>query len=76
MIDRVIKELHTFKGAINVIVRDVGHGNWNEISFGPTRIFFDIGAQKDWRESQIQKVVDAAGINKSENIYILLLIGM
>lgn len=72
MIHRLIKKLDAFKDSIEVIVRDVGHGNWNEIRFGATRIFFDIGAQKDWRKSKIQELVEAADIKKSDNIYIFV----
>ncbi|MCM3722471.1 hypothetical protein [Solibacillus isronensis] len=72
MINSLIKSLDTFKGSIEIIVRDVGHGNWNEIRFGTTRIFFDIGAQKDWHENKVQNLVTAANIRKSENIYIFV----
>lgn len=72
MIEKLIKSLDSFKQEITVIIHDVGHGNWNEIKFGKSRIFFDIGAQKDWTENKIQKIIDNVNIKLGENIYIFI----
>lgn len=72
MITKLLDKLDNHLGPIIFIVHDIGHGNWNEIRFGKTRIFFDIGAQKEWRGKRVRKLVDTANITQEEDIYIFI----
>ncbi|MEK5071449.1 hypothetical protein [Sporosarcina sp. FSL K6-1508] len=72
MIHHLLSGLDSYHGQIEVIIRDVGHGNWNEIRFGNTRIIYDIGAQKEWPANRIQSIIDAAKFKKNEEIYIFI----
>lgn len=72
MISNLLRSIDSFHAQIKVTVRDVGHGNWNEIQFGSTRIFFDIGAQKQWRKNKVRSILDNARIQPDEKIFIFL----
>ncbi|MED1862424.1 hypothetical protein P4V41_02960 [Fictibacillus nanhaiensis] len=55
---------------LNII--KVGHGNWNEIRSGKTRIFYDTGADKRWRQLSIRDLIDTMDIRNDHDIHIVI----
>lgn len=55
-----------------LIVWDVGHGNWNEVRVGNNRIFFDIGADKYYRLSDKQNLIEKIAIKEDDVIFIII----
>ncbi|WP_066175588.1 hypothetical protein [Bacillus marinisedimentorum] len=72
MLDELIKKIDAWTGKIELIIRDVGHGNWNEIRFSNTRICYDIGAQVRCTESQLDNLIRNSKIKGKDEIFIFL----
>jgi beta-lactamase superfamily II metal-dependent hydrolase len=72
MLDNLIHRINNYSGPFRITVHDVGHGNWNEIQFGDTRIFFDIGAQMGWGNLRVQQIINNVNIEPDDEIYIFL----
>ncbi|WP_336734607.1 hypothetical protein [Chryseobacterium sp. VD8] len=62
------------KGKLKVIIRNVGHGNWNEIlSNDEVKIVFDAGASLNESKSNIRKIIDNRNIEYNNAKPILIL---
>jgi beta-lactamase superfamily II metal-dependent hydrolase len=72
LIQKIINDLDSYSGEIKITVRDVGHGNWNEIEYSNKRILFDIGAQKSFGEVDLLKIICKAKFKSGEEIYIFI----
>jgi beta-lactamase superfamily II metal-dependent hydrolase len=71
-VQKIINDLDSYSGVIKVKVRDVGHGNWNEIKYSNKRILFDIGAQKNFGEEDLLNIINNAKFKIGEEIYIFI----
>ncbi|MGF3105125.1 hypothetical protein [Rossellomorea sp. DUT-2] len=72
LIQKIVNDLDNHSGEITLTVRDVGHGNWNEIKYENKRILFDIGAQKNYGEDDLLKIIRRAKFKNEEEIYIFI----
>jgi beta-lactamase superfamily II metal-dependent hydrolase len=72
LLQKIINDLDSYSGVIKLTVRDVGHGNWNEIKYRNKRILFDIGAQKNFGEEDLLEIIREAKFKIGEEIYIFI----